>query len=318
MKTLRLTTELPDAQADALAGSLLDESSFDTLVREDEMVFKPNGELLLMYRKDVLPGNLCTNAYKVLRHAAHLSRNRGMASGEVKRAELEAASDGRPPDPRDKVSSKVRYRPVRQADGRLSNTNHAVPVNSGIVGYFDRAARFPYCRQTAFTMDEADKFLKALPFIQAVSGEFETNVPDRFKAQMAFIGRTNADFVIPGTAFTTVTVNKNWQTAVHKDAGDLKQGSGVMAVLQAGTYEGAYLCFPKYRVAVDMRLGGVCFADVHEWHGNTPIVGKPGRFERISCVFYYRERMHECGSSLQEAERAKRRRRGAPLHGAIE
>jgi hypothetical protein len=41
-----------------------------------------------------------------------------------------------------------------------------------------------------------------------------------------------------------------------------------MAVLEGGRYFGCELTFPKYRTAVDMCTGGLCLADVHEWHGN--------------------------------------------------
>lgn len=315
METIVMEPRLTNRQAGALAGRLLDESSYNVLIGGNLAVYKPNGDLLVMYRRDILPANLCQAAYRSLRHAAAPTKNRGMAAGieaneafqkqVATRYGLKAESKGR-----------GRFRQPKQ-DGTLSRNIYAPTVNSGIVGYFDRSARTPYCRQTAFIISKGDRWAKALPFVRAVSKAFRDHVPERYGAQQAFIDQTSDDFIIPGTVFTTITVNKNWQTAVHKDQGDLKQGCGVMAVLNAGTYEGCYLCFPQYRVAVDMRLGGVCFADVHEWHGNTPIVGKPGRFERISCVFYYRARMYECGTGLQEADRAKRRRRGSPLHGAV-
>lgn len=304
-----------DSEVNKLAGTMLTEKHFDELITGDVAVYKPNGELLVMYRKDVLPANLCQQAYNALRDAAAPSKNRGTAVGvqanEEFRRQVASNYGSSGAD-----AGKVRFRQPKH-DGTLSRTLYAPTVNSGIVGYFDRSARTPYCRQTAFVITKKDRWSKALPFVQHVSDQFMMNVPDRYAAQQKYIQQTHPDFFIPGTVFTTVTVNKNWQTAVHQDQGDLKQGCGVMAVLQAGVYDGCYLCFPKYRVAVDMRLGGVCFADVHEWHGNTPLIGKPGRFERISCVFYYRQRMHECGSGLQEADRAKRRKPGDKLHGKV-
>jgi hypothetical protein len=35
-----------------------------------------------------------------------------------------------------------------------------------------------------------------------------------------------------------------------------------------------------------MRDRDVLLADVHEWHGNTPLLGVPGGYQRISTVFY--------------------------------
>jgi hypothetical protein len=193
-------------------------------------------------------------------------------------------------------------------------TTYAPGVESGIIGYFDRTAREPYCRTTAFTWEEVHKWRAAQPFIEAVNGVFKQAMPARHAAQMRAVRATRPEWVIGATAFSTVTVNRNYRSAAHKDKGDLPEGFGVLSVLRAGEYEGGHLVFPQYRVAVDLHTRDVLMADVHEWHGNTPIVGEEGRYERISCVFYYRTNMRHCLSSDQELERAKRRRRGDPLN----
>jgi hypothetical protein len=299
-----LTTKLPDEAAAAMGGTLLTERHFDILAGgEDVTILKPDGEPLLIYRKDVLPFDACAAAYPALRTAATKADNRGLAAGRIDKDRDKVQN--RPIA----VASRARAKPLK-LDGTVSNTSYAKEVPSGIIGYFDRYQRIPYCRLTAFNLNKPEKFQAALPFIRAVDRAFLDTVPDRYAAQKAVIERTHPDFFISGTAFTTITVNRNWQTAVHQDAGDYKPGFGVMSVLEAGEYRGGYLVFPQYRVAVDMRSRGVCMADVHEWHGNTPLVGKPGQFERISCVFYYRENMHRCGSAAEELERAKNRKRG--------
>lgn len=305
---------LTESEAEELAGRFMDETCYDRLVTEDCDLYKPDGSPLLIYRKNVLPAALCEQAWRSLRKAAAISENRGVAAGVITSNEdVEQNSLRRWATVA--VRSKMRFKNLKQ-DGTVSNTNYAKPVLSGIVGYFDRNARFPYCRQTAFTMNQREKFEAALPFVRAVDAVFARELPDRYAAQQEYINRTSPDFRIPGTVFTTITVNKNWQTALHQDKGDLKAGFGVMAVLQAGSYAGGYLVFPRWRVAVDMRSRGVCLADVHEWHGNTaiePVDDQP--HERISCVFYYRENMTHCGTAAQELERAKNRKRGSKING---
>jgi hypothetical protein len=91
------------------------------------------------------------------------------------------------------------------------------------------------------------------------------------------------------TAFTTLYVLKNAPTAVHTDTADAKGTFGCMASL--GDFEGNELVFPKFRIGVDYRPGDVILADVHEFHTNLPLM--PGG-ERVSCVFFVREGMHEC------------------------
>lgn len=307
MRVIQAVDHLGPESAEALGGTLLGLDSFDTLVREDAEVRKPDGTLLLKLRKGVLPAQQCIDAYPAIRKAAGRTDNRGIAGGIVTSTEELDRTAAK--------ATRTRFRPLKE-DGTVSKTSYAVKtVESGIIGYFDRSSRFPYCRVTAWNLDNPQRFAAAMPLIRSVDAAFRENVPDRYGAQRAYIERTHPDFTIHGTAFTTITVNRNWQTAVHQDAGDLKAGFGVLSVLEGGSYEGGYLVFPRYRVAADIRTRDVLFADVHEWHGNTPIVGVAGTFERISLVFYYREKMFECGSPAEELERAKSRRAGTPLNG---
>ena len=87
--------------------------------------------------------------------------------------------------------------------------------------------------------------------------------------------------------------------------------------MRAGEFDGGFFTYPKYKVAANLRTRDVILADVHEWHGNTPIVGIKGAFSRISCVFYYRNNMHYCGRAEEEVEKAKKRkpRGGEPING---
>ena len=314
-----LTLTLPrliddDTTRDLYAGKLLGDDSYDTLVTEDTDCYdEDTGALLFKFRKQILPADHVRNAWESLRDAASVSFNRGIAAGQVRPGELSEtdmighqalSSDG---------GRNVRLRVTKQ-DGTVSNTIYAKPVNSGIVGYFGRTARNPYCRTTAYSLEHPERFKKALPLFQSISREFERLVPDRYAAQKAMIEKTSTDFYIHGTVFTTVTVNKNWQTAVHTDRGDLKEGFGVLAAFRAGIpFKGCYFCLPAWRVAIDMDNRDLLFVDVHQWHGNTPVHGAEGLYERLSVVLYYRENMVLCGTADQELDRAKTRKAGDPL-----
>ena len=283
-------------EAKKLLGTFLDEDSYDQLIDYDCKIFTPDGNLLAVYRKDVIPLDICKVAHRNLRDAAVKTENRGYAGGFIETDKIRKMGMAK--------SSKFRYSPVK-TDGTKSRTTYSNPVNSGIIGYYDRYSRIPYCRLTAFNLNNPKKFARALPFIKAINQVFKENVPERYKIQAELIDKTSEDFFIKDTAFTTLTINRNWQTAVHQDVGDLKEGFGVMATLRKGNYEGCNLVFPQFRIAFNMQTGGVLLADVHQYHGNTPFIGKAGRYERISCVFYYREQMKQCGTAKQELERAK-------------
>jgi hypothetical protein len=171
---------------------------------------------------------------------------------------------------------------------------------SDVVGFLEGNPRNPYCRMTTLARDHAALDL-VLPLALEVNRVFQQFAPERWHAQAQFIETVSPAFVIPGTVFTTITVNLNARTATHMDDNDYRPGLGVMTVLEGGNFQGAELIFPKFRTAVDMRTGGVCLADVHEWHGNARFVGH--NFKRLSFIFYAREHMDTCGTVEQERER---------------
>ena len=101
---------------------------------------------------------------------------------------------------------------------------------------------------------------------------------------------------------TTVTVNKTFRTAAHRDAGDYSAGlSNLLVLSNNGNYSGGYLVFPEVRIAVNVRPGDLLLVNNHEViHGNTPIVLNDDAAERISLVCYLREKMLELGSKEYE------------------
>jgi Oxygenase domain of the 2OGFeDO superfamily len=289
VRTIHLFSSLTDEAAEAMKATYLDWRHCGTVIGgEDVDVFKPDGSPLLMFRRQVLPADVCERARPALRHAARTTNNRGIAAGGQRIARV-------------------------KRDGTASKTTDAAGVDSGIIGYFDRTAREPFCRATAFTWGEVRMWRTVQPFIHAVDRMFARELPDRYEAQMRAVRATPPEYVIRGTAFATVTVNRNYVSAVHQDKGDLKEGFGVLSVLRGGEYEGGLLVFPQYRVAVDLRTRDVLLADVHEWHGNTALDGEEGEHERLSCVFYFRSGMRHCLPPAQELEWVKRRQAGEPL-----
>lgn len=307
MRTITAKKKYNDKEADELfPGRFLNDSNYDILIQEDCDIKTEDGRWLLRFRKGFIPESIAAKAYVNLRHAAAKNDNRGMAGGLVNEAKV------RNPDAVG-VAKGTRFKEVK-TDGTLSKQTRANIVNSGVIGFFDRNARYPYCRQTAFNEKNLEKFNGALPFIKYVDKLYEQLMPEHYALQREVANNTSQDFVIKGTAFSTVTVNKNFQTAVHKDAGDFQHGFGNLTVLQAGHYDGGYLVFPQYRIAVDVRSCDLLLMDVHQWHGNTPIIAKSAAFERISIVMYYRENMINCKSAKEEQEMAKRRKNGSKLN----
>jgi hypothetical protein len=187
----------------------------------------------------------------------------------------------------------------------ISDTSYANVVLSGIAGWFDRYPRIPYGRATAYTQNHYDKFQMGFPFLQSLDRGFSQLLPTRHAAQRAAADKIDPAFLVPGTVFTTITVNKTFRTAAHRDAGDFTEGlSNLLVLSNNGNYSGGYLILPEVRVAVNVRPGDLLLVNNHEYiHGNTPIVLNDESAERISLVCYLREKMRELGSKEYEDHR---------------
>jgi len=201
------------------------------------------------------------------------------------------------------LSVTERKNAARETESKyVSDTTYANQVYSGIAGWFDRYPRIPYGRATAYTQHSYEKFKMAFPFLQSLNRGFKQLLPKRWSAQRAAANKIDPAFLVPETVFTTITVNKTFRTACHRDAGDFSDGlSNLLVLSNNGNYSGGYLVFPEVRVAVNVRPGDLLLVNNHEIiHGNTPIVLKDDEAERISLVCYLREGMLELGSKEYE------------------
>jgi len=278
METYKLKNHIPKGAED-LKGKFLDETSFDMLITNDCDGYDMHGNMLFRYRKNAIPFELLKSGYEAFKDSIVLTDGRGIASG----------------------SSHKRIR----NDGSVSNITIGNKVFSGNVGYMDAGAMVHYCRKTAFAKDYFEKFKTGIPFVEFIDKKYEELCPEHYRKQLAIATGTNRNYRIGETSFTTVTVNRNFQTAVHKDAGDFPEGFGNLIVYREGDFKGSYFCMPEYRVAIDMQNCDILFADVHRWHGNTPFKECVGDYKRIAFVMYYREYMYKCKQPKEELQKIK-------------
>lgn len=292
-KRIDLKFQHPRDQWSKFLGLKLTEKDYDLLVDYDADVYSPEGEVIFKLRKSCIEPSITAQAFKVLRTIRAKTNNRIVA-----------------------VSKGVAHFDKKQ-DGTVSRTMR-VPIDlavmTNIIGYYDRYIRFPFCRQTAFNANSPELFTQVLPFLQGCSQVYEREAPEKFKFHREAADKCHPAWIIPGTVFSTITVNQNWRTAVHTDKGDFKEGLGLITVLRGGEFTGGYLCFPHYRVAVHFDSCDLLMFNSHHMHGNTPIFGKVGAFERVSCVMYLREKMRFCQSPEEELDRAKNRKPGDSLY----
>ena len=188
----------------------------------------------------------------------------------------------------------------------VSTTNYAATVLSGIAGYFDRYPRIPYGRPTAYTENNPEQFAKCYPYLRKLDKVFRELLPERYGAQRKAADTIDKRFTIDGTVFTTLTVNYNWRTACHRDAGDFTPGfSNISAISGKNGWKGGEFLLPEYDVAIKLEPGDCLLVNNHEGiHGNDALTGGD-EDDRISIVAYFRESMLNLKSWEYETLRRK-------------
>lgn len=285
IEKLVLKRLLTDEQAESLTGKFLGEEYIKhPLITTDTDAYDTSGNLLLRFRKGVMPIDILKTGVDNFKNSIQLTESRGKTSG---------------------YSGKR----IRK-DGSVSNITVGAKVLSGAVGFQDPIAMVPYCRKTAFTSTYYHKYEAGIPFVQKVDELYKELAPEHYAIQKKFAIATDPNWVIADTVFTTVTVNQDFRTAAHRDSGDLPQGFGNLIAYREGNWGGAYFILPEYGVGVDLQNGDVLFVDVHKVHCNTPFTDWADDCLRISFVLYYREMMLKCDSPQNELQKIKIEKNG--------
>ena len=290
MKKLIADYKISEYEVSQLEKNFADKSHYDHVIDYDCEVFNKTGKPVLTFVKNYIEPEKLYKAYKSMKFAATPTNNRGAASGGIRN--YGTLKDG--------TKSKVSYVYPEGTTDFTSETR--LKVLSGIAGYFDRNAHFDFCRTTAFNLKNLDKFNQALPLIQSVDKGFREFVPDRYKKQKEMIKATDPNYRIADTAFTTITINKDYRTAYHYDAGDYPKGFGNL-VAYCRDIEPMHLVLPKYGIGVHLDTNDLLLVDVHELHGNTEFIPNGANPVRLSFVMYYRENMWKCLSPKEELKR---------------
>jgi hypothetical protein len=334
---------LTDKQTKDLQGKWIGEDYMKTpVVTEDaDVYYMEDGEkkLLLKFRKNVISDKLVEIGWDSYKHLAKPSRGRGASAGPID-------TTGTYWSKRDIVDTTKWSTSYYLKNGKKSKMKVNNQVASNPIGFYESSkniSKLP-CRLTHFTRTNFDSYQSGLPFIERIDELYQELVPDCYEKQFSRakhkpffqIKQNKSPQIIEyyknnnepqlqetyntkPTAFSTITINRNFRTALHRDAGDYKQGFGNLTVIEYGQYSGGYTIFPQFGVAVDVRTNDFLACDVHQWHSNTPIyeteqqkthneklpkqfkdnpkVGTVGIYEnytRLTFVCYLREKLANC------------------------
>lgn len=317
VKEVFVTNKMTNDEIKDKEGAYFDEKDADVIYDEDVDVYTRDLSgapiLIAKLRKQVIDPELVKVGWEGFWTSASPSLMRGAAAGPIQLN----SNYWKKRKPVQTQGHATRY---IQPDGTVSNMRVNNQVFSAVLGYFNAGTamhKIP-CRLTTYTRLHFENFKHGLPFISALDGCFKTLIPDRHAKQKA-AADAKPFLRIADTAFSSVTVNRNFRTGLHMDDGDFRGGYGNLSVIERGSYHGGYTLFPQYRIGFNIRTGDFLAMDVHQWHCNTALyetpedkkanallprihrdkvetgtlgVDKP--YSRVSFVCYLREKIADC------------------------
>lgn len=309
---LHLDKIISDSEMESFEGHYFDEDHYHTIIKSDTDVFKPDGSLLIRFRKNVIPEMYFENVVDCFRKVSMKKHdNRGASSGLLEWKKM-------PNYVGDWVDQKkFRTHYTQKKSGKLSKHYISNLSPSNIIGYYEKKDRNkpdgPPCRLTSFSEKESQKWQSCIPFLEYVDSLFEKYIPDRYQLQLDRAKLSN-NYRIGKTSFSTITCNYSWRTACHKDKGDYEEGFGNLIICDdhknPNKYTGCYLGFPQYGVCVESKQTDFLGMDVHEWHCNTEFKPAGNKqdfmkfsekdfqndwyFSRMAIVCYLRKNMIKC------------------------
>jgi hypothetical protein len=319
---------LSDSETAKLEGTWIDESHLKyPVLRENTDVYYKDDDgqlkLLLKFRKNSISNSLLKVGWDSYKDLAKPSRGRGASAGPINVNSQYWSKRTLADTNKWSTSYMVKDDKEGTKKSRMKVNNQ---VASNPIGFYESSKNFCKlpCRLTHFTRTNYDKYKNGLPFIQRIDEMFKKLIPESHKKQLERANQ-KSHLKIPETSFSTITINRNFRTALHRDAGDFKGGFGNLTVIERGKYHGGYTVFPQFGVGVDVRSNDFLAMDVHQWHSNTPIyetkediefnetlepafkdnpdVGTVGIYEkytRLTFVCYLREKIAKCSDEIPE------------------
>ena len=321
VKEIIVKPVLTNDEIKAREGTYIDETNMKIYDEDVDIYCEEQGQgqeqgqdskkLLARFRKNVISKELLELGWEAFYNTAAPSRNRGAAAGPIQ-LKSEYWKKRKPTEVTNWSAKYIQ-------DGKVSHMRVNNNVFSSVLGYFDQTPFMGLpCRLTSYTQKYFEQFRQGIPFLQQINKCFKILLPEEYKKQYDR-AKSQPRYQIDDTAFSSVTLNRNFRTALHKDDGDFKQGFGNLTVLEYGQYTGGYTCFPGYGIGFNVRTGDFLAMDVHEWHCNTELVetqaqkeynkkiptiysnnsstgtlGSEKPFTRISFVCYLREKLVNC------------------------
>jgi len=270
----------------------------DIIHTDCDLYDKDTGDLIFCFKKNVIPKELYNIDKKVVKYSQQYSTNRGDAAGITTKEGVQKGMTSWKNYPIDVVDKQGHSLPenhnqttsfIKMKDGSINKRKRSNQAMSNSIGGYDKSNVYP-CRLTNWTRRNLKEYRTVFPLSKKVSDLYFSYVPDKWLKQYEKYQQSPPEYTIPETNFSTLTINCDFRTAAHKDAGDCKDGLTAFTVKELDNFKGGELCFPTYNIGIDIREGDLLIFNPHIIHCNNPLQ-KEGR---MSFVFYLREKMNLC------------------------
>jgi hypothetical protein len=275
-----------------LEGEILTQTSDTVIVNSDTTLKNENGKVIAIFLKGALKHS---DRLLHLEKAAPYKHNRGTAAGPIDITKMpKYVASLREKGQNDRgVNNKKNWTYYVKKDGNQSSVQISNGAFSGVAGYYEKRGRFP-CREVAFTRKHMKLHQKCKCLVKEVDGHFK-KVFSKAHARQYNRARKTKDYRLWKTAFSTITVNKNFVTAAHFDNGDYLRGKTCITAYVEGedNFSGHETYFPEYDTAFNLGSGDLLIYEAHNTlHGNLPVTSW-GAYKRIAGVFYLRHKLKD-------------------------
>jgi len=287
MKYIKVTKDLGKKETfNQWNGKFLDETSYDQVVKvtdEDAGIMKPVNSL---DGSDVPLAYVITNAYgddsvrNTLMSIEDTTVMRANCSGPILEEDMLAKGLVKDVDYRLRTPNSYQLKTGTGKWGMIAYSNE---IHSVMIGY--KRGRFTGGIDSSGWVKDNPKKWEELQVISEWNEKaFIKANKDVYDKQKAFCETyIEPEYRIGGGIFTTLSANRyhvgqSIKMGAHVDSGDLNAGMTTMSCFREGEYDGAYLVFPRYGIAIDAPDNSVIIADSNEVHGVTPITGTGERF----------------------------------------
>ncbi len=283
-----------DTALNEMLANFVEKKDIEHYVNETHIGYDENGEILFYFIKNFFSTDEIDVIMPTIEKASTfiVSLGRGHAAGKLDMSQPLWAKGLKDVKLKEhNYHNKYTLNPEGISNRKYKLNN---PVYSNLVGYYEKPLvnykktikTQPRCRQTQFTARHKDIYSKIIPYMERISGEMAAKLPAHYGKQNQFIQKHRER--IGQSCYSTITINKNFRTAIHIDKGDFKDGIGTITT--AGDFEGGEFCLVDYKVAINVKPTDLLFVNVHKHHANLPFEGT-----RYSMVSYVRENIKKCG-----------------------